>query len=365
LIRTDPAAGVYGCVEVVGGAAALAGSAVWFQRQSAVSAALTAPLHVLLTGSSSGIGLEAARLLAASGHRLTLLCRSAERCEQTRQHLIESGAAPDCLDGIAVDLADLVSVEEGCRQLLDQGQPIDALVLNAGQQRAGAAAPVRSAQGIEITFAVNQLAHQWLAMRLLPLLQQADRPRLVITASDVHNPATGGGRVGLPAGLGDLAGLRAGAGFVMVDGGSRFDGDKAYKDSKLCNVLLGRELARRLGDAMPVIAWSPGLVIPRSSDGFFRHNRQSNPLGMGLFAFVARDLLRVTASVDEAGRLLAQLATDAAFATPGFAYFSNALVRPGLHRFGVAETSAEAADLAKATELWRLSDGLMHAALKA
>jgi len=39
--------------------------------------------------------------------------------------------------------------------------------------------------------------------------------------------------------------------------------------------------------------------------------------------------------------------------------------RPGLHRFGVAETSAEAADLAKATELWRLSDGLMHAALKA
>ena len=316
--------------------------------------------HLLLTGASSGIGLEAARLLAAAGHQLTLLCRNQERCQHTLQQLAPI-AAPDRIHCIAADLADLISVEQGCQQVLAKGQPIDALVLNAGQQRAGAGSPVRSAQGIEITFAVNQLAHQWMAMRLLPLLRNSAQPRVVITASDVHNPATGGGRVGLPAGLGDLAGLRAGAGFVMVDGSERFDGDKAYKDSKLCNVLLGRELARQLENAMPVIAWSPGLVIPRSTGGFFRHNRQSNPVGMGLFALVARDLLRVTESVQTAGRLLAQLATDASFDQPGFAYFSNALVRPGLHRFAAAATSPEGADEGKAAELWRLSEALLAA----
>ena len=316
--------------------------------------------RLLITGASSGIGLEAARLLACAGHQLTLFCRSEQRCDQTRQQLLAAGA--DCRRIVchAVDLADLGSVERGCQQLLAQDAPLDGLVLNAGQQRAGAAVPVFSPQGIELTFAVNQLAHQLIATRLLPLLRRGERPRLVITASDVHDPATGGGRVGPPADLGDLAGLRSGAGFVMLDGSARFDGDKAYKDSKLCNVLLGRELARQLEGVMPVIAWSPGLVIPRSADGFFRYNRQSNPVGMALFAAVARDLLRVTESVTTAGRLLAALTTDSAYGTPGFRYWSNRLVRPGLHRFEAKATSPDGADLDRASTLWRLSALLME-----
>ena len=212
--------------------------------------------HVLITGASSGIGLEAAGQLAARGHRLTLVCRDSERCASTQQQLIEAGAAPDRLAGIAADLADLASVERVCQRLLDQGQPIDALVLNAGQQRAGASEPVFSPQGIEITFAVNQLAHQLMASRLLPLLRAGKQPRLVITASDVHDPATGGGKVGQPADLGDLAGLRAGRGFVMLDGSARFDGDKAYKtaSSATCCWPVSLPISWR---ALPVIAWSP------------------------------------------------------------------------------------------------------------
>ena len=315
--------------------------------------------RLLITGASSGIGLEAARLLAGDGHQLTLVCRSEERCEQTRQQLLSAAVDASQIGCIAMDLADLASVEQGCQQLLVQGQPFDALVLNAGHQRAGAAEPVFSPQGIEITFAVNQLAHQLIATRLLPLLQAGEQPRLVITASDVHDPATGGGRVGQPAHLGDLAGLRSGAGFVMLDGSARFDGDKAYKDSKLCNVLLGRALARQLEGAMPVIAWSPGLVIPRCREGFFRYSRQSNPVGMALFAAVARDLLRVTESVQTAGRLLAEVAVEAAFASPGFTYFSNRLVRPGVHRFEVRATSPDGADVDQAAALWRLSETLI------
>ena len=327
------------------------------------STAAFRPRRLLITGASSGIGLAAARRLAAQGHALTLFCSSQARCDQTRVQLEQAGAAPGSLTCLAVDLADLASVEAGCRRLLDQGAVFDALVLNAGQQRAGDATPVLSAQGLEITFAVNQLAHQLIAKRLLPLLapaaEGAAAGRLVITASDVHNPATGGGRVGQPADLGDLAGLRRGPGFVMLDGSERFDGDKAYKDSKLCNVLLAREINRQQGGCLPVIAWSPGLVIPRSPDGFFRHNRRSNPLGMALFALVARDLLRLTESVERAGALLADLAVDARYAAPGFRYFSNQLVRPGLHRFGAVETSAAGADPAQAAALWQLSEGLI------
>ena len=315
----------------------------------------SASLRVLLTGASSGVGFEAAKVLSAQGHQLLLLFRSQATADQTLSRLSGSVRALIC------DLADLAAVEKVCSTLLAEQTPLDALVLNAGLQYAGASEAQFSAQGIELTFAVNQLAHQLMAMRLLPLLQKARNPRVVITASEVHNPGSGAGRVGRPADLGELKGLRAGAGFAMVNGSDRFDGNKAYKDSKLCNVLMARELDRQLDGAMPVIAWSPGLVITRNSGGFFRYNKRSNPLGMGAFAFVARDLLRITESPENAGRLLAQLVSDPEI-EPGFHYFTNKVVRFGGHRLEPTDTSAEGADLQKAGELWRLSEQLISLA---
>ena len=84
---------------------------------------------------------------------------------------------------------------------------------------------------------------------------------------------------------------------------------------------------------------------------------------MALFAAVARDVLRVTESVPSAGRLLADLITDPGYAQAGFSYWSNRLVRPGVHRFSAAQTSAEGADMKKAGELWRLSEALIRRAL--
>ena len=149
----------------------------------------------------------------------------------------------------------------------------------------------------------------------------------------------------------------------MVDGNQRFDADKAYKDSKLCNLLMGLELARN-HPRLPVIAWSPGLVIPRSKDGFFRESRRANPLGQILFGVVARDLLRLTESVERAGDLLTTLVLQLS-AQPGFQYWSNTLTRPGQHRFELTAPSAEACDSETATELWQLSDQLIATALAA
>ncbi|MGB7563958.1 MAG: SDR family NAD(P)-dependent oxidoreductase [Prochlorococcaceae cyanobacterium] len=308
--------------------------------------------HILLTGGSSGIGFEAAALLLEAGHRLTLPCRDAATATGLRGRLSGQFQTPVC------DLADLGSLERCMASLLAEGAPIDSLVLNAGLQYSGAAEPRWSAQGFELTIAVNHLAHQALLQRLLPLLLRSSAPRLVITASEVHDPSSAGGKVGPAAGLGDLAGLRRGPGAPMLDGNTSFNAEKAYKDSKLCNLLMAREVERRLreqGTPVPVIAWSPGLVIPRSHGGFFRYSRSHNPVAQALFALVARDLLRLTETPRQAGALLAGLAAASAPEPSGLKYWSNRVLGPGRRRFEAREPSAEACSEHLARQLWELS----------
>lgn len=317
--------------------------------------------HILLTGASSGIGFEAAQILLASGHRLTLPCRDASTAARLRQRLQDR----DDLRTPVCDLADLTGVEACAASLLAAGEPIDTLVLNAGLQYSGSREPRWSAQGLELTVAVNHLAHQALLQRLLPLLDASERAQLVVTASEVHDPTTPGGRVGLPAGLGDLQGLRQGPGAAMLDGSRRFNAEKAYKDSKLCNVLMAMELERRRRQQqrpLPVIAWSPGLVIPRQPGGFFRDSQRANPLGQSLFALLARDLLRVTASPQAAGALLAGLAAPDQPAAAGFHYWCNRVLGPGRLRFQRCDPSAEARNASLAAELWDLSAALISTA---
>ena len=313
--------------------------------------------HVVFTGGSSGIGLQGAALLLAAGHRLTVLCRDGAAAQRLQAFFSGSSGPGESLTTVICDLADLASVEGCAAGLVGEGEPIDTLVLNAGLQYSGATEPRWSAQGFELTLAVNHLAHQALLQRLLPLLLRGTAPRLVITASEVHDPASAGGKVGKAAGLGDLAGLRQGPGAAMVDGGV-FDAEKAYKDSKLCNVLMAREVERRLrlqGTPLPVLAWSPGLVIPRSAGGFFRDSQRLNPIGQAVFAFVARDLLRLTESPEGAGGLLAGLATTTPDVSSGFHYWSNRVLGLGRRRFEPVEPSTEARSDALAAELWQLS----------
>jgi protochlorophyllide reductase len=319
------------------------------------------PRQILLTGGSSGIGFEACRLLLQAGHRLWLPCRDAASADRLRQRLSPAVQTPLC------DLADLASVNRCGAALLAAAEPIDTLVLNAGLQYSGARAPRWSAQGFELTVAVNHLAHQALLQALLPLLLQGQAPRLVITASEVHDPETPGGRVGPAADLGQLEGLRRGPGAAMLDGSDRFQAEKAYKDSKLCNLLMARAAEQRLrrqGTPLPVLAWSPGLVIPRQAGGFFRDSRRHNPLGQTLFAWLARDLLRVCETPARAGALLAGLAVDPLPEATGFRYSSNRVLGPGRLRFEERQPSAAARDDRLAEALWTLTEQQLAEAVR-
>ncbi|NBO29162.1 MAG: SDR family NAD(P)-dependent oxidoreductase [Synechococcaceae bacterium WBA_2_066] len=314
----------------------------------------TAKKHILITGASSGIGLEAALLLQRAGHHLTLPCRNSETAVRLNQRFgyLDNIQTPIC------NLADLNSVASCSKELLIKGNPIDTLALNAGLQYSGGKQPQWSKQGFELTIAVNHLAHQALLEQILPLLLLSKNPRLVITASEVHDPQSPGGKVGAPAGLKDLNGLRQTPGALMLDGGNIFNAEKAYKDSKLCNLLMAQYIAHNHSTnstPLTVIAWSPGLVIPRSNQGFFRYSRKQNPIGQTIFAFIARDLLRICESTEGAGKLLANLATDKQLETTKFQYWCNRVIGPGKLEFKQIDPSQEASCLKLAETLWQLS----------
>ena len=327
--------------------------------------------RVLITGPNSGIGFDGACKLAALGFDVVLACRTLAKAEDAAERIRARAREADgaSLLGELIpaecDLSDLGSVRRFAASAAGSA-PLDALVLNAGVQYSGDNDVRRTADGFEITVGTNHLGHFLLTELMLPRLEQAvgtspdgTAPRVVVTASEVHDPASPGGNVGLGAGLGGLAGLKAsGADFQMLDG-SEYNADKAYKDSKLCNVLFARELQRRLSaanSAVTVNAFGPGLI---TRTGFFRYQ---NPLFVKLFDFATNDIFHVAETVEGGGDCLVYMATSPALEGKGGLYYNNGIA-PGEgktgHKFERGEVSAEARDDAEAAALWQYSERLV------
>ena len=318
-------------------------------------------LNILITGGSSGIGFQAVLQLISLGHNIILPCKNILRANNALTRLFNQFQSNSSNKGniytLEMDLSDFKSIDTFCAEVKKRRLNIDVLILNAGLQYTGSKLPRRSAQGIELTFAVNHLSHFYLTQNLLPFLNRNNNSKIIITSSEVHNPMSSGGRVGAKASLGNLSGLASCSEFEMIDG-NPFNADKAYKDSKLCNILFAKELSNRLkrkGLSIPVIAWAPGLVISRESQGFFRYSRKYNQLGQILFAFLARDILRITTSNEKAGMLLCDLVRSSKYNKYGFNYYSNKLISPGKFVFEKANISEEAMSEGLSNNLWELS----------
>ena len=125
---------------------------------------------------------------------------------------------------------------------------------------------------------------------------------------------------------------------------------------------MGLELSHRQPQ-LPVLCWSPGLVIPRSKDGFFRESWKANPWGQAVFGFIARDLFRLTEQPERAGSLLVSLIEGDHDATC-MRYMSNHVVAPGKHIFESTEPSPEAKDMGLARTLWQRSENLIKTSLQ-
>ncbi|WP_094559876.1 protochlorophyllide reductase [Synechococcus sp. 8F6] len=271
---------------------------------------------VLITGTTSGVGLNAAKALADRGWFVVTANRDPVRAAAAAESL---GIPSSQLSHLRIDLGDLDSVRVGVETLVASlGRPLDALVINAAVYKPRLKEPERSPQGYEISMATNHLGHFLLIQLLLPDLQRSSHPsrRLVVLGTVTANSKELGGKIPIPApaDLGDLAGFKAGfkAPIAMANG-KPFKPGKAYKDSKLCNMITTQELHRRLHASTGLVFSSlyPGCV---ADTPLFRNAPKAF---QKIFPWFQKNITGGYVSQALAGERVAQVVADPAFAASG------------------------------------------------
>ena len=191
----------------------------------------------IVTGASSGIGLHTALGLARTGMRVVMVGRDRDRTEAARRFVSDRVRGAQVETALA-DFASLAELRRLAAEILAAHDRLDLLVNNAGLFSPKFQ---RSADGYELTFAVNHLAPFLLTNLLLDRLKSSVPARIVTVASRAHR----GNRI-------DLATIAGPQDWTML---------KSYGRSKLCNILFTRELARRLqGSGVVAVALHPGVV---------------------------------------------------------------------------------------------------------
>jgi protochlorophyllide reductase len=280
---------------------------------------------VVITGASSGLGLYTTKALVETGNYVVIMaCRNVSKAEQKAKEL---GFPSDSYSIMECELADLDSVRSFGKKFLASkyASNFSALICNAALYLPNATVPTFTKQGFEECVGVNHLAHHLLALMLLEKLSvnaTKEQKRLIIVGSVTGNTNTLAGQVPPRANLGDMVGLKTGFRNAdrnknaMIDG-ERFIGAKAYKDSKLCNMLDVQEMARRYGQSTGVqfSTMYPGCIA--ESDLFRNHT----PFFQNLFPIIQKYVTKGYVSETEAGLRLASLIIDPQYSEQG-AYWS-------------------------------------------
>ncbi len=203
----------------------------------------------LVTGATGGIGLITARALAAQGGSVVLVSRSAEKCaDQVAQIKAETGNAN--IDYIAGDLSLLSQVRQVAEQFLAKYERLDVMVNNAG---AVFSSRELTAEGYEMTMALNHLNYFYLTQLLLDQLLASAPARIVSVSSDAHR-------------MGSIK-------FDDLMSEKKYSSFGVYSMSKLANVMFTYELARRLeGSGVTANTLHPGFIASnfgRSNGGLW------------------------------------------------------------------------------------------------
>ena len=311
------------------------------------------PGTVLITGTTSGVGLNATRALVQQGWTVITANRSPQRAAAAADEL---DLPTERLKHVLMDLGDLASVRQAVEGLPDQ---IDALVCNAAVYKPKLKQPERSPQGYEISMATNHFGHFLLIQLLMQRLRASTHPsrRVVILGTVTANSKELGGKIPIPApaDLGDLSGFEAGfKDPVSMASGKSFKPGKAYKDSKLCNMITTQELHRRFHAETGISFTSlyPGCVADtplfRNAPRLFRK----------IFPWFQKNITGGYVSQPLAGRRVALVVADPDFAESGVHWSWGNRQKKNGQQFS-QDLSEKVTDSQTASRVWELSMGLV------
>ncbi|KAI8635146.1 hypothetical protein F5Y19DRAFT_1282 [Xylariaceae sp. FL1651] len=207
---------------------------------------------ILITGCSSGLGIETARALKATGATLFLTARNLEKAKKALGDVLND----EKVHLLRLDLESLASVRACAAEFLTKSQTLNILITNAGVRLVPEG---RTLDGFEVHFGTNHLSHFLLFELLKPALLRSSTPafqsRVVAVSSTAHRTA--------PLDFEDLNFEKR-----------KYDGVLAYGQSKIANVYMANEIERRYG-AQGLHAWSvhpggirTGLQKPNMHDAY-------------------------------------------------------------------------------------------------
>jgi len=307
----------------------------------------------IITGASSGVGLHGAAALAARGWHVVMACRDLQKATTAANAL---GIPAEHRSLLHIDLGSQASVRAFVEAFRATGRSLDALVCNAAVYLPRLTEPQRSPEGYEISVATNHFGHFLLANLLLPDLEKSTYPsrRLIILGTVTANYEEFGGKVPIPApaDIGNLEGLEAGfrAPVAMLDG-KAFKPGKAYKDSKLCNMITGRELHRRYHEQTGIVfnTLYPGCV---ADTPLFRHTPRAFQV---IFPWFQKNITKGYVTQALAGDRLAQVVADPAFGERSGVHWSWGNRQKAGREAFAQQLTARAQDQRLGERLWELT----------
>jgi len=275
---------------------------------------------VVITGATSGIGVETAVALAGAGARVVVTGRDRGRGQAAVED-IQRRSGSQMVELVVFDLGDLSSVRAGAGEILAGCQRIDVLVNNAGIVLSDRRV---TPDGLEATFAVNHLGPFLLTELLLDRLKASAPARIVNVASTAHK------------------GARRGLDFDDLQSERAYRALNVYSKSKLANIQFTTELARRLaGTGVTANSLHPGTV----ATGYGRDGDTK-----GVFAFGLKVIKPFILSPERGARTSVFLASAPEVAGVTGAYF-------------VRSKQATPTRVARSTEaaarLWEVSEKLI------
>jgi NAD(P)-dependent dehydrogenase (short-subunit alcohol dehydrogenase family) len=285
--------------------------------------------RAIVTGGSSGIGVETARALASAGAQVTLAVRDTAAGDRTAAEITAAAGMP-----VGVGRLDLADPESVAAFAAQWSGPLDLLVNNAGVM----ALPERrlTPQGWEMQFATNHLGHFALATRLHAALAAAGEARIVSLTSRGH--------------------LRSPVVFEDLNFAARpYDPWLAYGQSKTANVLFAVEATRRwAGDGITANAVHPGAIAETNLSRHMDPDQLAGLRSSGQFRYK---------TIPQGAATSVLVATSAQLKGIGGRYFEDCneavMLGPGHPADSGAGAAAYALDPEAAARLWRVSEHLL------